>query len=309
MNYLIAIQIIKTIEIRLPTMNLSENLFDAFLMGLVEGATEFLPVSSTGHLILLSHILDLDSAKYEIIIQAGAILAAVCLYFSRFLELLFPYGVKYAFLRVVRRQDDTIKEFKQTPKPFSGVRGLFLLFLTSFPAAFLGLLFHSYIKLLFSLSSVLFFLVLGALFMLYVENRHKDTMVTVNTVDEVTPKQALYIGFFQILALMPGFSRSASTIMGGLYIGLSRKTAAEYSFLAAVPIILAAAAYDLLKSYGELQLDDLNFIVIATLFSFIFALLAIKFFISFVSHYSFKVFAYYRIILASLLFCYFYIIN
>ncbi len=282
-----------------------EVLLFALALGLVEGLTEFLPVSSTGHLILANNIFNvgnLEAGKFEVIIQVGAMLAVIMLYFSRFWGLLFP------------KKDSEGK----TPK-FSGIYGLWLLFLTSLPASLLGLIFHSQIKMLFSVKSVLFFLVFGAFFILIVEYFHakkeerekllpsQEKTIKINSIDKLNSKQALYIGFFQILALCPGFSRSASTIMGGLCLNLTRKTAAEYSFLAAVPIIVAASLYDLASSYKDFTMLDLNFLVLATFSSFIFALLAIKFFISYVSRFTFKVFAYYRIILAALLYIYFYI--
>ncbi len=279
-------------------------LWIALILGFVEGITEFLPVSSTGHLILASNLIGFEgasAANFEIIIQIGAMFAVVYLYFKRFWNLLFP----------------TIGNNGEKPK-FSGFYGLYLLFLTSLPASLLGLIFHKYIKMMFSVESVLFFLVVGAIFMLCAEHFHKKKIdkqladLTINqtseiqSIDELSPKQALGIGFFQILALCPGFSRSASTIMGGLFFNLSRKTAAEYSFLAAVPIIVAAAGYDFLKSIDTFQMADLAFFAYGIFFSFIFALLAIKFFISFVSHYTLKVFAYYRIIIAIILYFYFF---
>ncbi len=268
----------------------------ALIMGLVEGLTEFLPVSSTGHLILANNIFqvgNLESGKFEIIIQIGAILAVVLLYFSRFWGLLFP-----------KRDEHGVKPV------FSGFYGLWLLFLTSLPASLLGLIFHSQIKMLFSVKSVLFFLIVGAIFILVIEHLHarknEDETHKISSIDMLDSKTALFIGFFQILALCPGFSRSASTIMGGLCLKLTRKTAAEYSFLAAVPIIVAASLFDLLSSYKDFNAEDLDFLLIGTLSSFVFALLAIKFFISFVSKFTFKVFAYYRIALAIVLYMYFY---
>ncbi len=279
-----------------------DTLFLAFIMGLVEGLTEFLPVSSTGHLILASNLLNFtgeQASNFEVIIQIGAMFAVICLYFKRFWNLLFP---KFGNA--------------QAPK-FSGFYGLYLLFLTSLPASLLGLIFHSYIRMLFSVQSVLFFLVFGAICMLFAEcyqskkekkfaENNEINENTIHSIDELKARHAIGIGFFQILALCPGFSRSASTIMGGMFFNLSRKTAAEYSFLAAVPIIVAAAGYDFLKSFSTFTMDDLTFFAYGIFFSFIFALLAIKFFISFVSRFSLNVFAYYRIIVAIVLYFYFF---
>ncbi len=291
-------------------MNISFDIFfTALIMGFVEGITEFLPVSSTGHLILANNLLNFEGVNaenFEVIIQIGAMFAVIYLYFQRFWSLLFPQKI-----------DGTV------PK-FSGFYGLYMLFLTSLPASLLGLILHKYIKMLFSVQSVLFFLVVGAFCMLFAEFLHKkqqrrlevaeklnneqflNNYKQIESIDELTAKEALGIGFFQILALMPGFSRSASTIMGGMFFKLSRKCAAEYSFLAAVPIIVAAAGYDFLKSYSTFVVSDLAFFALGIFFSFIFALLAIKFFISFVSRYSLKIFAYYRIVVAVVLYFYFF---
>ncbi len=265
----------------------------ALIFGFVEGITEFLPVSSTGHLILTNHLLGFGSEGitegFEVVIQVGAMFAVLWLYFGRFWGLLFPK--------------------KDNPPKFSGFYGLYLLFLTSLPASLLGLILHKYIKMLFSVESVLIFLVLGAIFMLIAEHfqdRKPENTEQIESIDELTPRLALGIGLFQILALCPGFSRSASTIMGGMFLNLSRKTAAEYSFFAAVPIIVAASAYDFIKSFEAFTTADISFLAYGILFSFIFAVLAIKLFISFVSKYSFRVFAYYRIAIAAALYLYFF---
>ncbi len=284
-------------------------LFFTLIMGFVEGMTEFLPVSSTGHLILANNLLNFqgtNAANFEIIIQIGAMFAVIYLYFQRFWSLLFPQKI-----------DGKVAKF-------SGFYGLYMLFLTSLPASLLGLIFHQYIKMLFSVQSVLFFLVFGALCMLFAEKLQENRRIKleqakkldnakflenykeIDSIDKLTAKEALGIGFFQILALMPGFSRSASTIMGGMFFSLSRKTAAEYSFLAAVPIIVAAAGYEFFKSFDTFVKADISLFALGILFSFIFALIAVKFFISFVSRYSLKVFAYYRIIVAIVLYFYFF---
>ncbi len=275
----------------------------AIIMGFVEGMTEFLPVSSTGHLILASNLLDFSEASgenFEIIIQIGAIFAVVLLYFQRFWGLLFP------------RKD---KETGKAPK-FSGVYGLFLLFLTCLPASLLGLIFHNQIKALFSVPVVLFSLVFGAICMLITERiQEKKFKIAlespledgiIDSVDKLTPMKALGIGLFQILALLPGFSRSGSTIMGGMLLGVTRKTSAEYSFLVAVPIIVAAAGYDFISSYDTLNIDDISFFLVAIVSSFIFAIIAVKGFIASLSKLTLRPFAYYRIILAVALYFYFY---
>ncbi len=279
----------------------------AIIFGFVEGMTEFLPVSSTGHLILTAELLNFtgDGADhFEVIIQIGAIFAVVWLYFGRFWGLLFP-------------QKDV--NTGATPK-FSGFYGLYLLFLTCLPASLLGLIFHSFIKSLFSVENVLFFLVLGAICMIITEHLQakktkniidslaKDENSEITSIDALSPRHAFLIGCFQIAALFPGFSRSASTIMGGMLLGLSRKTAAEYSFLAAVPIIVAAAGYDFLKNFESFQVGDISFFLVGIVSSFVFALFAIKVFISALSKMTLKAFAYYRIALAFVLYIYFFVL-
>ncbi|MCR4666359.1 MAG: undecaprenyl-diphosphate phosphatase [Desulfovibrio sp.] len=262
-----------------------DSLFTALILSFIEGLTEFLPVSSTGHLILASELLDFSGDKaviFNIVIQLGAILAVVVLYFRRFLALLFPK-----------------KELS-----FSGLRGLWLLFLTSLPAGLAGLLCGSFIKkTLFAPLPVLLALVVGALFMIAAESRTLHARV--HSLDEITPRLALGIGFFQILAVVwPGFSRSASTIIGGMLLGADRRTAAEYSFIAAVPIMIAATCYEMLSNWSLFNRDDLTFLAVGMVGSFFFALLAVKVFIVLVSRITLRPFAYYRLLLAPLVFWY-----
>ena len=204
----------------------------AVLLGVVEGLTEFVPVSSTGHLILAGHWIGFHArvgheaaATFEVVIQTGAILAVVAAYPGRFLGLLdFNRG------------------------GFGGWRGIGLLLWTSLPALIVGLLFHDAIKQhLFSPWSVAVGLAVGSLWIFGVERRRPR--VHTLSLDEIGWNQALAVGLFQCLALWPGMSRSAATILGGMMLGVDRKTATEYSFFAAVPVLCAAALADLWKSY------------------------------------------------------------
>lgn len=258
------------------------NLLPAVWLGIVEGITEFLPVSSTGHLIIAGNLLNFTGPKadtFEVVIQLGAILAVVVLYWERFIALLKP------------RED----------MRFSGIRGLWLLFLTSLPASVLGLLLHNIIKnYLFTPVTVGLALGIGALFILYIEKRtaQNGEPDRFTSLDDVTPSLALSIGLFQCLALWPGFSRSAATIMGGMIMGTKRSLAAEYSFIAAVPIMFAATGYDMLKSYSLFTSDDMLFLSIGFIVSFIAAWAAVKTFITLVGRMTFRPFAWYRLILA-----------
>ncbi|EGB13647.1 undecaprenol kinase [Pseudodesulfovibrio mercurii] len=253
----------------------------AIILGIVEGLTEFLPISSTGHLIIAGHLLNFTGPKadtFEIVIQLGAILAVVVLYWDRFVGLIFP----------------------DKSRKFSGVYGLWLLFLTSLPASVLGLLTHHYIKeYLFSPFTVAISLAVGAVLIFVVEAL--DLKKTTLTLDEITPKTALGIGLFQCLALWPGFSRSASTIMGGMLLGTKRTVAAEYSFIAAVPIMFAATGYDFLKNYALFESGDLVFLLIGFVVSFIAAWLAVKGFIVLLGRLTLRPFAVYRLVLAALI--------
>ncbi len=250
---------------------------NAVLLGIVEGLTEFLPVSSTGHLIIAGHLLDFTGPKaetFQIVIQLGAILAVVALYRQTFMGLIRP-----------------------TQRRFSGLRGLYLLFLTSLPAALLGLMTHSLIKeYLFSPVTVAFALAAGAVAILMVERMPARN--TVQELDDMTPALALGIGCFQCLSLWPGFSRSAATIMGGMILGAHRRTAAEYSFLAAVPIMFAATGYDMLKSWDLFSPDDLQVLAVGFAVSFVSAWLAVKGFISLLGRVTLRPFAWYRLALA-----------
>ncbi len=280
------------------------------LLGIVQGLTEFLPVSSSGHLIIASSLLGLDGARikiFEVVIQFGSILAVVLLYYQRFWGLIFPKK-KPAF------ETDLAAQSPDMRRSFSGVRGIYLLMLSSLPACILGLLLHKYIKTyLFNPISVAAALAVGALFILFAERwsgqkkkgtyEDKDAQTgKICSLDEITPGLAFGVGCFQCLSLWPGFSRSTSTIMGGLLLGANRAVAAEYSFMAAVPIMAAASAYSLYSGINELSVADIPFFAVGSLMAFLSALAAIKVFIGLISLFSFRPFAWYRLLLAPLVF-------
>jgi undecaprenyl-diphosphatase len=255
-------------------------------LGAVEGLTEFLPVSSTGHLILAGELLGFSGEKasiFEVVIQLGAVFAVACLYRKRLRALGPPRG----------------GPARRVPR-FAGWRGLWMLRLTTLPPALLGLAAHGAIKALFTPASVCLALAVGAVCMLLTELRGEGPL---ESLDDLTPKLALGIGLFQCLALWPGFSRAAATIMGGMLLGARRTVAAEYSFLAAIPLLCAAAAYDLLKNRHLLDLDDALLLAWGGLVSFLFAILAVKGFISLLGRTSLRPFAFYRLLLAALTYC------
>lgn len=254
----------------------------ALILGLVEGLTEFIPVSSTGHLILFGNALSFTGPladSFEVIIQLGAILAVVVLYFNRFLGLL---------------------DFSQRgASGFRGFAGLSKIAVASVPAFVLGGLLHKIIKsALFSPVPVAAALIIGGVVMIVVEglNRAPDT----NQVEQLTLSQAWKIGLFQCFALWPGMSRSASTIIGGLLVGVSRSTAAEFSFVLAVPVMFGATALDAWKNRELLMASNWQIIAIGFVVSFITAVGAIRFFMALLARFNLKPFGIYRILLGAL---------
>jgi undecaprenyl-diphosphatase len=245
------------------------------LLGIVEGLTEFLPISSTGHLILASEWLEFNrgnAKSFEVFIQLGAILS-VCWYYRARLG------------RVVR-------DFGQISTANRFALNLLIAFI---PAAVVGFFAHDYItSVLFSPRVVAVALVLGGLAILAIERWVKTPVV--REVDDITPQVALQIGITQVLALIPGVSRSGATIMGGMVSGLNRQVATEFSFFLAIPMMFAATLYDLAKNWHQLGMADVGVFATGFLVAFISALLAIRFLIQYVSRHSFAAFAYYRII-------------
>jgi undecaprenyl-diphosphatase len=250
-------------------------LFKALILGIVEGLTEFLPVSSTGHLIIVGDLLDYNDATskvFKIVIQLGAILAVCWDYRERLTRVVLGLGSE------------------PTAQRFVG-----LLFVGFLPAAVLGLLFHSAIKaVLFNPITVATALIVGGVLILYLEKRAYHPHI--KAVDDMRWTDALKVGFAQALAMIPGTSRSGATIMGGLFFGLSRTTAAEFSFFLAIPTMLAATAYDVYKNWALLRLEDLPVFAVGFVASFITAMWAVRSFIKFVSNHTFIVFAWYRIV-------------
>ena len=257
----------------------------AVILGIVLGLTEYLPVSSAGHLIVVSTALNFTGPKatcFQVFIQIGAISAVLVLFRDRFIRLL-PF-----------------RSLTQEHR-FSRWRGLALLGLTTLPAVILGAIFHHAIKTrLFGPLTVAAALGLGGVAILLAERFKPDPKIL--ELDELNYAHALKIGLIQCLALWPGVSRSASTIIGGLFCGLDRRVAAQYSFMAAVPILSAAATYDLLKNWPLFQLSDVPFFGVGLIVSFCSACLAIKTFMALLQRWTLRPFGYYRIIVAPIIY-------
>ena len=251
-----------------------ELLLKSAILGLVEGATEFIPVSSTGHLIVVSNwlgLIDERAKTFDIFIQLGAILAIVWL-----------YRVRLARVVVGARRESSNRRL---------VLNLFIAFL---PAAVVGFLTHEWIKdRLFNPAVVAAALVAGGIMILVIERWAPASRI--DDVNELPSRTALGIGLAQVLSLIPGTSRSGATIMGGFALGLSRTAATEFSFFLAIPVMLAATTYDLAKSWSVLAVTDIPMFAVGFIVSFISAVIVVKAFLAFVSGHSFRVFAWYRI--------------
>jgi len=265
-------------------------MFNAIVLGIIEGITEFLPISSTGHLIILGRQFQVrNSETFDIFIQLGAILAVVVLYLKRFLALLDLEEIGHII------KDKKLPANLSQPS-FSGFNGIVKLFVGCLPAFILGFIFHSMIKTyLFSPKTVACALIIGGICMILVEKFKKNW--TTSSLETLSIKQAFLIGVFQCCALFPGMSRSASTIVGGMILGVNRATATEFSFLVAVPIMFAAVFYDLLKSASLLTTSDIPAFAIGFVISFITAIFAIKFFLRILERWTLTPFGYYRIVL------------
>ncbi len=250
-------------------------LFVAAILGLVEGITEFLPISSTGHLILFGHLLGWTGVRadtFEVFIQSGAMLAVLVHYRERFIGLVRP----------------------APGGGFAGPRGIALLALATVPALVAALLFRKGIQAhLFRVEYVASAFVVGGIAILLLDRPGRGGEVT--SLDAIGPRLAIGIGLFQCLALWPGISRSAATILGGMILGCDRKTSAEFSFFAAVPILLAAGAHEMVKNAGSLSTADTGIFAVGFLVSFVSALGVIRVLLGYVTTRTFAPFGWYRI--------------
>ncbi len=247
------------------------NLFEAIVIAIVEGLTEFLPISSTGHMIIAEKLLgvpDNDFTKlFTVGIQLGAILAVVVLYWKKFLAPLKTGNLSFYFKLIV----------------------------AVIPALALGFIFSDKIDgMLESSLTVAITMIAGGVVLLFIDNLFK--VHTISEDEKISYPRAFIIGLWQCIAMIPGVSRSAASIIGGMQQKLTRKLAAEFSFFLAVPTMAAATGYKLLKGYNTISSGDLKLFAIGNIVAFIVAMLAIKFFIGFLQKHGFKLFGYYRII-------------
>jgi undecaprenyl-diphosphatase len=253
------------------------DIFQSIIMGMVEGFTEFLPVSSTGHMIVTADFLgikqDSVTKAYEIIIQFAAILAVVLAYKDKF----------------------TFKKIELWKK-------IFVAFL---PIGIIAFIFSKQIKALFSVDVVATMFIIGGVVFLIAEKYYKPKEHFINDVEKVSYKQAFLIGCAQLAGLVPGTSRSGSTILGAMFVGLTRKASAEFSFLLAFPVMTAATGYSIVKNFNEFNVDNLVVLGVGFVIAFITAYLSIKLFLKFLQRYTFVSFGVYRIIFGVVLLAYY----
>jgi len=249
------------------------SIFESIILGTVEGITEFLPISSTAHMIIVSTLLGLkqtmQNVAFEVIIQLGATLAIVFIYLEKI----------------------NFKEVKLWKK-------VLLAFL---PLAIIGFLLRHRIKELFTVETAAWMFIIGGIVFFIVEKLYSEEKVKIKDVEKVSLKQALIIGFFQVFALIPGTSRSGATIVGGMLSGLSRKTAADFSFLLAIPTMFAASGYEFIKNISSFQEQNFTVLITGFVVSFLASYIAVKLFLKYVQKYTLNAFGIYRVIVGIIL--------
>ncbi|HBV87374.1 MAG TPA: undecaprenyl-diphosphatase [Desulfosporosinus sp.] len=263
----------------------------AIILGIVEGITEWLPISSTGHMILVDEFIKLNMSEafkemFFVVIQLGAILAVVLLYWEK----LIPLSSK----RKLAINNDTISLW-------------FKIFTACVPAAIIGLSFDDQIDAQFyNYQTVAVTLIIYGILFIIIENRNKNLRPRINNLSQITYKTAMIIGLFQVLSLIPGTSRSGATILGAILIGTSRMVAAEFTFFLAIPVMFGASLLKILKFGFVFTSSELIILVIGMIVAFVVSLLAIKFLVGYIKTNDFKVFGWYRIILGIIVALYFF---
>ena len=249
------------------------DILQSIILGLIEGATEFLPISSTGHMIVASQWMGIaqndENKAFEVIIQLAAILAVVANYREKF---------SFAYIELWKK-----------------------VVLAFIPLGIVGFLFHKQIKAMFTVDIVAVMFIVGGIIFLIVEYFHKDKVYPVEKVEDLSYRQALWIGIAQVFALIPGTSRAGASIIGAMLVGLSRKASAEFSFLLALPVMMAASGFDLLKHYQDFAGSDWMILLTGFVVAFISAWLVMRLFIQFLERFTFVAFGVYRILFGILL--------
>ncbi|MFM7023194.1 MAG: undecaprenyl-diphosphate phosphatase [Flavobacteriales bacterium] len=252
------------------------SIIQAIIIAIIEGLTEFLPVSSTGHMILAQALMDVQDPEFaktfEIVIQLGAIMAVLLLYIKRF---------------------------------FVGINIYLKLFVAFLPTGVIGFLAYKTIKTyLFNPFTVSISLIVGGVILILLDKWSAEKKTEYKEVEDLSYFGALKIGLIQCFSMIPGVSRAAATIFGGIFSGFNRKQAAEFSFLLAIPTMFAASGYDLLKEHENIHSEDISTLGVGLLVAFMVAIVAVKGFIAFLNKYGFKHFGYYRIVLGILFLSY-----
>ena len=270
------------------------NILKAILFGIIEGITEWLPISSTGHMIILNDLVKLEVSSefyslFEVVIQLGAVLSVVIIYFKT----IFPWGFG-------KNKKDTKNTFNLWGK----------ILVACLPAAIIGLLFDDLLdKYLYNSIVVSLMLIIYGILFIIIENKYHNKDSRVNDLNEISYKDALLVGIFQLLALIPGTSRSGATIIGGLLIGLKRSVVAEFTFFLAIPVMAGASLLKILKYIVKVGLSftsiELMTLLVGSLIAFIVSIIVIKFLMNYIRRHDFKVFGYYRIILGIIVLLYF----
>ncbi len=261
----------------------------AIILGIVEGITEWLPISSTGHMILVDEFIQLNMSEafkemFFVVIQLGAIMAVVVLYWNKL-----------------------IPSFKKKPTINSEVMFLWLkIFTACVPAAIIGLLWDDIIDALFyNYQTVSVTLILYGILFIIIENRNKHAKPKINNLSEISYQTAIMIGLFQVLALIPGTSRSGATILGAILIGTSRTVAAEFTFFLAIPVMFGASLLKIYKFGLTFTNDELSILFTGMVVAFVVSILAIKFLVGYIKKHDFRVFGWYRIVLGIIVVLYF----
>lgn len=279
------------IEVRKENKMEFIEILKAIILGIIEGITEWLPISSTGHMILADEFIQLNTSDafkemFFVVVQLGAIMAVVVLFWNK----LFPFSLKDKKLEIKKDIFDL----------------WFKVIVAALPAAVIGLLFDDMLNAIFyNYQTVALMLIIYGILFIIVENRNKNRVPRVETLEALTYKTALMIGLFQVLALIPGTSRSGATIIGAILIGTSRFVAAEFTFFLAIPVMVGASLLKLLKFGLAFTASELTILLVGMFVAFIVSVLAIKFLMGYIKKHDFKAFGYYRIVLGIIVLAYF----